>query len=189
MPSHLQAIANEFDSYMQDRAQRLGYRVRALCGQSAQAPPASGRYALVEFSDGLPQPGRDAFAAPGAMRAHHDRGHFVAWSGAPGALVQVNIQRHELYRGGNGGGDGGGDGGRMGVRTFAEEFFGNPQGRSLSRDALRAYLDWLVAATPAANATSAAMQTLAIQAPDARELLLVRLPSAAAARDWLWRAP
>lgn len=177
MQSHVPAIANEFDSYMQDRAQRLGYGVRWLSADEAYALPAEARLALVEFR-ASPAEHR---AIPANMQAYHDRGHFVAWAEAAGALVQMNVCRKET----RGGGSAAGAVSRIGVRTFAEEFFGNEQGYSLALDEFRAYLGGLAADPPAD--TGAAALALAVRIPEARALLLVRLPSIAAAKAWLPR--
>lgn len=179
MQHPLRAIANEFDSYMQDRARRLGYSVRMAQADATCAPGGAARFALVEFANALSVAGRDVLTARDGMRALDDRAHFVAWCAEPGALVQVNVYRHEMR-------PGGGASGRVGVRAFAEAFFGDPQGRSLPRDAFTAYLDWLAAGTHGADA-NAAVLALAVRAPDTRELLLVRLPSVAAAHDWVRR--
>ncbi|MRV72587.1 hypothetical protein GJ700_12805 [Duganella sp. FT92W] len=176
MPNPVQPIANEFDSYLQDRAQRQGYQVRWLFTDNAWPLPGSARVALVEFAASLTDmaPRRDV-TAPGAMRDLHDRGHFIAWAGEAGALVQVNVHRHEL------GGDGDLAAGRIGVRTFAEEFFTQAQARSLSLTESLAYLDWLT------GDAAPSMVELAIRLPESRELLLVRAPSLQAAAAWLRR--
>lgn len=177
MQNSLQAIANEFDSYMQDRAQRLGYRVHFPSPDAVWGLTASTRLALVSFADRVPLPATSAFTVPEGMRMLHDRGHFVAWSGESGALVQVNVYRHETA------GDRDQEG-RVGVRTFAEAFFGDPQRRSLTLDESSYYLGWLaervVGAEPGALA-------LAVRMPDTRELALVRLPSLAATHHWVRR--
>lgn len=175
MPNPVQPIANEFDSYLQDRAQRLDYQVRWLFTDNAWPLPASARVALVEFAASLTDlaPRRDV-TAPGAMRDLHDRGHFIAWTGEAGALVQVNVYRHEL------GGEGHATGaGRIGVRTFAEEFFNQAQARSLSLTESLAYLDWLT------GDAAPSMVELAVRLPESRELLLVRAPSLHSAAAWL----
>ncbi len=201
MQPHIQAIANEFDSYMQDRAQRLGYRV-GMGGPEAglvstACVTACARLALVEFSDpqrAVPMPDQD----DGGMAALRRRGHVLAWARGAGALVQVN--------------------GEIGARTFAEEFFADDGRRSLSLAESRVYLGWLAAlalstdaataATPASTlpaANSAAPPSalpataqpsvpdapsplaLAIRQPAVRTLLLVRTASAASALAWLRR--
>jgi hypothetical protein len=173
MPHPALPIANEFDSYMQDRAQRLGYRVMFHPIGAACTLPASGRLALVECTASL----RDAapcpdFGAHAGLAAHHDRGHFIAWAGEPGALVQVNVKRREA------GGDHDGAG-RVGVRTFAEEFFGDGDQRSLPLADFTAYLAWLAAeAAPC-------LLALAARLPETRQLILARAPSAQAALAWL----
>lgn len=177
MQNSLQAIANEFDSYMQDRAQRLGYRVHFPSPDAVWGLTASSRMALMAFADRVPLPASAAFTLPDSMRTLHDRGHFVAWSGESGALVQVNVYRHEAAAGHD-------HDGRVGVRTFAEAFFGDPQHHSLTLDESSYYLGWLaetiVGAEPAALA-------LAISMPNTRELALLRLPSLAAAHHWVRR--
>jgi len=179
MPNFAHPIANEFASYLQDRARRLAYGVRQLSHDAAYALPASARLALVEFLEAWPDTSLHGALVHSAMLDHHDRSHFAAWAGQPGALVQVNVYRHEAGRLGHAGE---GVAGRIGVRAFAEEFFSDEHGRSLPLDAFRAYLGWLAAATRGANPVA-----LAIRAPHTRELVLVRLPSAAAANDWLRR--
>lgn len=179
MPHFAHPIANEFASYLQDRAKRLAYGVRQLSHDAAYALPASGRVALVEFLDALPATSLHDALAHSAMLEHHDRGHFAAWAEQPGALVQVNVYRHEIGRHRKAGE---GAAGRIGVRVFAEEFFSDGHCRSLPPDAFRTYLGWLASAAHSANPVA-----LVIRAPHARELVLVRLPSAAAANDWLRR--
>lgn len=171
MQNHVLAIANEFDSYMQDRAQRLGYGVRWPSIADTAALSASARLALVEFRDAL----ADGHAIAEEMRGHRDRGHFVAWAEEAGALVQMNVYRREI-----GAGAGQGAASRIGVRTFAEEFFGNAQGRSLALDEFKLYLGSL-----AAGNGSAATLALVARNPETRELLLVHLPSVRAAANWL----
>ncbi|GAB2838290.1 hypothetical protein GCM10027277_01450 [Pseudoduganella ginsengisoli] len=156
-----QPIANEFDSYMQDRAQRLGYQTRFLSADRVTPLPPSGCYALVEFSD--PATRAPLLAEPGINR-YRERGHFTAWADQAGGLVQIN--------------------GTIGARTFAEEFFGDTPRRSLPLPEFNAYVDWFAAATASHEAQ---LLTLAISAPDARALMLVRTPSASAAAAWLQR--
>lgn len=175
----VQAIANEFDSYLQDRAQRLGYQVRMPAAGTPFALPPTARLALVQFHRAECPSLCRALAANSDMRDRHDRGHYVAWAEDAGALVQLNAWRGEAC-------------GQVGARAFAEQFFADEQGRSLSPGECGAYLDWLVAATggPADTAQSAAhsMVTLAVRLPATRQLALVRLASAADARAWVNRA-
>ena len=157
------AIANEFDSYLQDRAQRLSYQVRTVPDNAPCALADTDRLALVEFADPALRGPMDADAPP-AMRPYRERGHFMAWADHPGALVQVN--------------------GTIGARTFAEQFFADAAQRSLPLPALRDYVAWLAAGQPG---VPAAPVTLLILMPAARELALVRLPSMAATQAWLRR--
>lgn len=157
--AHAIAIANEFDSYMQDRAQRLGYRTRFLPPDEHYSPHATSNVALIEFSDAA---GCQPPMAQRRMADYRNRGHFCAWTEQAGGLVQIN--------------------GQTGVRTFAEEFFSETGRRSLPLREMAAYLDWLIT-----SGASAALLTLAIQAPASRELVLVRFPSWRVAGQWLQR--
>lgn len=180
MFQHEQAIANEFDSYLQDRARRLGYQVRMLAADAPFALPHTARLALVEFQHAGCHARCQALAAHSGMRDCHDRGHYLAWAEHAGALVQMNVWRNEAC-------GHGADGlaRRVGVRTFAEQFFGDLHGRSLSRSECGAYLGWLTAATGGLKDAADSMVTLAARLPGPRQLALARLPSVAAAYVWL----
>lgn len=183
MLKHLQPIANEFDSYLQDRALRVGYSVRMLPADTGWELPGAATLALVEFADALPGACADDYFTQHGMQARHDRCHVIAWAGGQGALVQVNTYRHEAC-GGHASGHTG-QASRVGARAFAEAFFASPQAHSLPPAEFRAYLDWLAAEPRHPRAGGVA---LAILAPGPRQLALVRFPSVTAVRDWLLRA-
>lgn len=182
MLNHLQPIANEFDSYLQDRARRAGYSVRMLTADAAWEFPAGATLALVEFAGALPDASGDDYFTQGGMQARHDRCHAIAWASEQGALVQVNGYRQEVR--GAGGSGHAGLASRSGARTFAEAFFANPQAHSLPPHEFQPYLDWLAGEPRHARAGGVA---LAILAPGPRQLALVRFPSVTATRDWLAR--
>ena len=162
------SIANEFDSYLRDRARRAGWRLAAsapgdACGAGELAGGA--RLALVAFQ-GLPGGADAAPFSPAGMQALRGHCHFVAWAETPGALVQV--RRHDGVD-------------SVGARAFAEAFFAAGHEMSLAPDAFQAYLDCLAEGVNGGAFPLALLVTHGAL----REAALVPLPSVAAARGWL----
>lgn len=169
----VQSNASEFECYLRDRAQRLGYRTTVLTLDDDTVLPQTGSLALVEFRETLPEalPLCHALDADSAMRALHDQAHCIAWAEQSGGLVQLNVVRNEC---GNDVTAEERDASRMGVRRFAEEFFGGGPPRTLPICDFQAYLAWLATV---ATGPAAPMLAVVARVPDAKELLIQWAPS------------
>jgi len=206
MLNHEQSIANEFNSYMRDRAMMLGYNIHSfsLDGQDRDVGADyvlsdASRFALVEFkyqfANLISEKHKSrrlalcqGLASRQDMREYHDSCHFVAWAELPAMTMQMNVYRKEIcnrrvFSDPSGLPDEVAQiVGRVRPRAFVEQFFDHEYDRSLSLEEFNEYLGWVM--TETSGATQSTVELIA-RDPNADDLVLVRLPSITSAHDWL----